>query len=353
MQETIICRITESPFRYIGWPTVTQDEKGVLYVVCSGHRLSHICPFGQNWLFISDDQGASWRGPIIINDTVLDDRDTGLLYRGNGKMMMMAFNHPPKSYDDWDEIIKNITPKDSLLIAEGMKNYWKVYEAPYGSFTKTSLDYGKTWSERRPAPLTSPHGPIELPDGTLLHLGKEFYSGLSIEKDHIYCAKSKNDGKNWEIIGQVPLPDGLTENNLHEPAMLLLPDGTLLGFIRVDANNRMTMVKTFSYDGGKTWTKPEKTGYCGAPPHLILTSRGDVLLTYGRRENPFGECVRVSSDGGKTFGEEKYVSYGPNGDLGYPATTELADGSFYTVYYQQVMGDAYPSLVGCRWRMEE
>ena len=28
-----------------------KDEKGVIYVVASGHRLGHVCPFGKNYMF--------------------------------------------------------------------------------------------------------------------------------------------------------------------------------------------------------------------------------------------------------------------------------------------------------------
>ena len=36
---------------------------------------------------------------------------------------------------------------------------------------------------------------------------------------------------------------------------------------------------------------------------------------------------------------------GPDGDLGYPATVELSDGSLFTVYYQKVVGYGKCSLL--------
>ncbi|MEG0766747.1 MAG: hypothetical protein RR482_03435 [Clostridia bacterium] len=41
----------------------------------------------------------------------------------------------------------------------------------------------------------------------------------------------------------------------------------------------------------------------------------------------------------------------PDGDLGYPASVELADGSILTVYYQRQKGDRHCSLCFTRWRL--
>ena len=50
MKHTIIGRNTNGFYRYQGWPTVCKDENGVLYTVCSGNRLGHLCIFGKNYL---------------------------------------------------------------------------------------------------------------------------------------------------------------------------------------------------------------------------------------------------------------------------------------------------------------
>ena len=87
MKQGIIYRKTDGPFRYQAWPSVCCDENGVLYAVCSGHRVAHVCPFGKNLMFTSHDGGETWSPPIIVNDTRLDDRDAGITYLGNGKMI--------------------------------------------------------------------------------------------------------------------------------------------------------------------------------------------------------------------------------------------------------------------------
>ena len=45
------------------------------------------------------------------------------------------------------------------------------------------------------------------------------------------------------------------------------------------------------------------------------------------------------------------VSLIVDGDLGYPATVELSDGSLFTVYYQRVPGDRQDSILYTRWEL--
>ena len=353
MEEKIIHRVAEGPFRYIGWPTVALDTAGNLYVACSGHRLAHICPFGQTWLFVSGDQGKHWDGPVIVNDTVMDDRDAGLLVLPDRSMVLTWFCHSAAYYHQIRPSIERMVGEEKMGIANGLLDYWDTHEGAYGSFLRVSRDGGRTWGETRRSPVTSPHGPTVLHDGSLLYVGKEFHSGTDLEKDGVYALRTTDGGAHFEVLGRVPIPAGVTATQVSEPFALELPDRTVIAFLRLDVEGHMSLAKTFSQDGGKTWLEPEQTGICGGPAHLLLTTAGDLLLTYGRREAPFGECVRISTDGGKTFSEEKFVSHGVSRDLGYPSTVELPDGSFYTVFYQQLAGDSFTSLVSCRWNKSE
>ena len=94
MKHGIVGRIKEGNFRYHGWPSVCRDENGVLYAVCSGHRLGHVCPYGKNIMYISRNDGETWSCPIIVNDTALDDRDAGIVPMGNGRLLLSWFNLP-------------------------------------------------------------------------------------------------------------------------------------------------------------------------------------------------------------------------------------------------------------------
>ena len=90
----------------------------------------------------------------------------------------------------------------------------------------------------------------------------------------------------------------------------------------------------------------------GSPPHLLRHSSGAVVVTYGYRQAPFGQRARVSLDDGRTWGEELTLrDDGVSGDLGYPSSVELSDGSILTVYYQALPGGGNCALLGTVWEL--
>ena len=174
MKYGIVSRTAEGAFRYQAWPTVTKGKDGTLYVAASGHRLNHICPFGIDLMYISTDEGETWSYPHIVNDTYLDDRDAGLLAWGDSNLLLTWFNHAPETFYKWEPHEDRPHYTITTPLARGMRDLWESMpkgSLPNGSFTRVSHDNGKTWSEARRAPVSSPHGPCLLKDGSLLYVG--------------------------------------------------------------------------------------------------------------------------------------------------------------------------------------
>lgn len=355
MKFGIVNRSESALFPYQAWPTVCRDENGTLYVTCSGHRLGHLCPFGKNLMFISRDEGESWSSPIIINDTELDDRDSGILSLGGGKLLMTYFNHPKEFYfkeRDWVERNTNAVTHDmSLGLLEGWKNLTDEQNHG-GSFIRLSKDGGMSWGKPIKVPVTSPHGPTKLGNGDLLYFGKERLSEI-YEDGAIYAFLSRDGGLNWECLSRVPNPEGIENELLHEPHAIELADGRLVGAIRAQGKASkygFGVLLCYSEDGGLSWSTPKDIGICGSPPHLLLHSSGAVILTYARRHTPFGQRARISLDGCRSFGEEIVIGEEiSDSDLGYPSTVELSDGSLLTVYYQKCKNDDFCSILSTKW----
>jgi hypothetical protein len=62
----------------------------------------------------------------------------------------------------------------------------------------------------------------------------------------------------------------------------------------------------------------------------------------------------ISRDDGATWDAHWIIrDDGPTWDLGYPASVELADGSVFTVYYQQVRAGEPCAILWSRWRLPE
>jgi hypothetical protein len=73
-------------------------------------------------------------------------------------------------------------------------------------------------------------------------------------------------------------------------------------------------------------------------------------MTYGYRRAPFGNQARLSADHGKTWSEPMTISAdGMGGDLGYPSTVELADGTFLSVWYERMKESDKAVLRQARW----
>jgi hypothetical protein len=112
------------------------------------------------------------------------------------------------------------------------------------------------------------------------------------------------------------------------------------------------MMQTMSDDGGRSWSTAQPLGFHGSPPHVMVHSTGVVAAVYGCRERPYGQRAMVSYDGGGTW-DAGYIlrGDGPDGDLGYPASVELADGQIFTVYYQKRGAGEPCSLLWSRWAL--
>ena len=357
----VVWRNANSFFRYCGWPSVCRDEDGVLYAAASGFRVSHICPFGKTVLFISRDEGKTWSVPLVVNDTYLDDRDAGIVSLGGQSLLVSWFSHPADVYlKHYGAYIAHAWGGSAGVL--GMYGTIPEAYAQGGSFVRVSHDGGMTWGATVQVPVSAPHGPIRLADGTLLYLGKELYSRGQEAPGAIAAWASADGGATWARRGGLTPPAGTSWANFHEPHTVELPGGRLLGVIRAEGPEvafGFTMYQTVSDDGGFTWSPMRPLGIPGSPPHLLRHSSGTLVLVYGRRgqnaekepSGAWGEHACISRDGGETWEEDLLLHETTRSDLGYPATVELSDASLLTVYYQQFNSDGFPSVLCTRWRL--
>lgn len=359
--QTVLWRNPGSVFKYNGWPSICSDERGILYATSSSFRIQHIDPSGKNAMFVSFNGGETWSRPIIVNDSYMDDRDAGIVSLGGGKMILSWFS---LRYEDDCAGYKNadyLHPADRQMIVNvgEVCKYLPQEDARSGAYVKVSDDYGVTWSEPIEVPMSCPHGPSRMNDGRAVFLGKDMK--LNENGDSFISAYISSDGgRTWEKQGDVPLPvhENLTWAHLHEPHVVQLPSGRLLGAIRVHCRKvepADTVYTTFSDDEGKTWSMPECIGVSGLPPHLLVHSSGAVILSYSCRvEGQKAERACVSYDGGETWTEDYVICDDvPFCDHGYPATAECPDGSLFTVYYQAYPGDNFTSILGNKWSLKK
>lgn len=350
IKKGVVSSLKGGMFTYQAWPSVCADENGDIYVVCSGLRMGHLCPFGKIVMYISRDGGETFSLPQIVTDSFLDDRDPGILYIGGGEMLVTRAAHPACEYEteylDW---IK----EESEEAGTGAVKYWsRLSESDRkgGCFYRKLSGCGNTAGEEKRIPVHCPHGPVLLNNGEIFYLGKELYT----KDEHFSVYISKNRGESFEFVSRCPLPDGFTPAMVHEVHCAQLPGGKIMALFRThltEDDNYFTITKTVSCDGGLTWSEWEKTGICGSPPHLCKTPCGSLALTYGRRIPPYGIYARSVSPEGEISGEEFMLDSCFDDDLGYPATVSLPDGSLFTVFYAKLPGDEKNSIHYVRWEL--
>jgi sialidase-1 len=349
--------ISLDPQYYCGWPTLGRRKSGDLFVVWSGGREGHICPFGRVDMMVSHDDGATWQWPQTLIDGPSDDRDAGIMETAKGTLLVTTFTSlayesslsgalkkEPGSPGAW--------PADRLSRWQLAHNRLNADQRKkeLGEWMIRSTDGGITWSARYPTIINSPHGPTQLSDGRLLYAGKELWT----EEKRIGVCESTDDGQTWKWLAEIPTRPGDSKAGYHELHAVEAADGRIIVHIRNE--NKADDGETFqseSADGGKTWSVPHSIGTWGLPSYLTRLRDGRLLMSYGHRRAPLGNQARISHDHGRTWSEPMIISGdGAKGDLGYPSTVELADSSLLTVWYEQMKDSPKAVLRQARWRME-
>ncbi|MCB1229776.1 MAG: exo-alpha-sialidase [Verrucomicrobiae bacterium] len=341
--------ISWQPEYYHGWSTVCRRKNGELILTWSGRREAHVCPFGTVEMMRSRDGGKSWTFPRTLLDSAIDDRDSGCLETAKGSLIVTTFSS--LAYDDY--YLKKGTHADDprWMAAHQRLPSDEARKAELGEWALRSTDGGVSWSERIHTIANSPHGPIQLSDGRLLYPGKELWT----EGKRIGVAVSENDGQSWSWLADIPTREGdNAETGYHELHGVECASGKLLVQIRNhNAANKGETLQTESTDGGKTWSVPHPIGVWGLPSHLLKLSDGRLLMSYGHRRKPFGNQARISEDEGATWSEPMTISGdGVSGDLGYPSTVQLDDGSLVTVWYENLADSPRAQLRQARWTLE-
>lgn len=342
IETKVICK---EPNRYIGWPTIAKTSSGELISAFSGNRDAHVCPFGINELIRSNDNGKSWSDPETINNTPLDDRDAGIIETKLGTWVIswftsLAFDSEQRyaEHPEWK--------RHNDKLSDETKDKW------LGNWIRRSTDKGKSWEDPIKQLVTAPHGPIELKDGRLLYVGTANING----EKKLAVEESKNDGVSWQLLSTITISESDLMPSYSEPHVVEMQDGKLLAMFRYnpDDKTKAFLRQSESYDGGKTWTTTHKTKIWGYPPHLLLLNNGWLLVSYGVRKIPYSERACISKDGGKTWDIENEIvlSLSESGDLGYPASVQLDDGSILTIYYQIDKEGEKTSLMQTHWKLK-
>ena len=201
-----------------------------------------------------------------------------------------------------------------------------------------STDRGKTWNGAFELPLFGQKGIAARTDyivngkhDCMLFLTAAKSNG---REGRPLCARTTDGGKTWSFVSWIaPEPKGFSIM----PSSVRLSETGILTAVRRREGPKRWIDTYLSEDNGETWrflnTPVADTGV-GNPPCMIMLKDGRICLTYGYRGEPYSIRARLSSDDGKTWGEDIILrDDGGCRDLGYTRTVQRTDGKIVTVYY--------------------
>src|SRR5688500_4218511 len=243
----------------------------------------------------------------------------------------------------------------------------KIVVGAHRLYVQRSTDGGASW-QRREWTVPECGYIIGFPRGTLLEDGQTLLYPLRegdekryTRQPHIW--RSADAGRTWRLR---PTPQDIYARTGDEMALVETEPGRILAAMR-NANmpgGSGRLMFSWSDDAGLTWSRPLETPMWGYPAHVLALSDGRILCTYGYRRAPAGIRACLSEDGGETWeigaevvlrddgGTPSALRRPPGtgmGDLGYPITRQLADGTLFTAYY--ITGaDGVTHTAGTRWR---
>lgn len=335
-------------FSYSAFPHVIRLEGDELLIAFRQapreKTVRHTHPRSVVTLIRSYDGGQTWDIHNAGQMAAGGGQELGLIYLGHGKVGGALAAH-------------EVVPVNEA-VRSGF-SYLNKHEYPFnnvGSLWCWSDNFGLTWRVENTLlvgdGLQACAPPVRLSDNSLMipsygNIGRSKISSAVVHR-------SEDGGATWSE--SVIMARGTPQTrHYHEPVILELAPGHLLGMLRF-ADNGQSPSGIFwqneSLDNGKTWSTPRATHVrSGACPRLLTLRDGRLLLTYGRRFEPFGIYASFSEDKGKTWSETAWLLRPtPDSDQGYTSSVEMDDGRIFTTSYAR-NGHGITGITGTFWNL--
>ncbi len=307
------------------WPNLTTLKDGT-QIATIFNKPSHGRMQGDVECWASTDGGRFWekRGTPAPHKPMTNRMNVAAGLAGNGDLIVIA--------SGWS--LKESGKQDGLFNLMSVIRAW----------VSRSKDGGKTWKvDDKAFPAREPGFTEYIPFGDILKANDGSLRVLAYNQSNdkavntVSMFRSTDDGKSWKWYSRISDAQNATafSKGHNETAYFHVGGGKWIAAARRWKQGQ-AMDLFNSDDDGKTW---KMTGWLTEanqhPAHITRLKNGDLLLTFGNRQKGAnGVAVKISKDNGQTWGETQLIVGDlASSDCGYPASTQLADGSIMTVYY--------------------
>ncbi|MHB0935079.1 MAG: sialidase family protein [Armatimonadota bacterium] len=123
---------------------------------------------------------------------------------------------------------------------------------------------------------------VPLADGTWVSTISLHFTGDELSST--VAVASPDEGRHWEYLSTIAGPADVPGANegFDEPCLLLLDSGELLCISRVGSGTDQLLARTYSADGGRTWSPLDRLPAYSVAPQLCKLRNGALLLATGR-----------------------------------------------------------------------
>ncbi|HET6327270.1 MAG TPA: sialidase family protein [Planctomycetaceae bacterium] len=205
-----------------------------------------------------------------------------------------------------------------------------------------SLDRAHTWKGPFRLPLCGQKGiaartdyVVNGPHDCLMFVTASKQNG---KEGRPICIRTNDGARSWQFVSTIgPEPTGYAIM----PATVRLSPTELLTTIRRreerPEESDAWIDAWLSPDNGQHWQFLNRAAPDlgeGNPPALVRLRDGRICLAYGVRKPPYRMEARLSSDGGRSWGQPFVLrTDGASRDLGYPRMVQRPDRKLVTIYY--------------------
>lgn len=301
----------------------------------------------QSMYLVSSNQGWTWQSVAMP-----------LLFDSLMQWGLVTFEHQSRIYTYEQRWQFRSRPMVGYRWERGVDGPWKSQkqvEADGDSFITPG-----PWSEEQIVHYELPDdyagynlhlAPLMLADGrwlALVHGTKHNARSTTMLKElkysNVLALESIDKGRSWQVCARVtdfdepPADMRIGFEGPCEPAAIQLADGRILAIVRTGnanfdpAGRQGLMHRTFSADGGRTWSPLESLGMPGVRPEFRQLADGRIFLICGR---PGNLLIPVDAQTGE-LGEVSDIFRGAP-ELYYesccnPSAVEVAPGQLLFIY---------------------